>query len=369
MTPHKIPRPTRHPWTSIAAFAFFFLLAVQGPARATSNADKQRAKKLFFQGIAASKAGQYPAALTYFQESFKLRPKTVVLFNIAMVHRALFQYKQSIAAFHHYVSMQGKRLRPGKKRRIANLVAEMEAKLAKLNLAVTPSGASVRLDGHILTQSPMGSPIPLNPGTHVLEISLQGYRVYSKTIHAVDGQQIALAVTLNRRRQKGFVVISSQAPGAMGSIDGGTARPLPVSTDLPEGVHQVQVSAPGYRPTSVAIVVRAGKMTRQDIALLPQNGTVVPPRPRARHHGTQRHRPRTRATITPTVGTTVPALAVSETPTETRKAVPVYKKAWFWSVIGGAVLVVTGAALGGYFGWKAGQKSESISENRSISLP
>ncbi|MCD6498103.1 MAG: PEGA domain-containing protein [Deltaproteobacteria bacterium] len=369
MTPDKIPRPTRHPWTLIAAFAFFFLLAVQGPARAISNADKQRAKKLFFQGIAASKAGQYPAALTYFQESFKLRPKSVVLFNIAMVHRALFQYKQSIAAFHHYVSMKGKRLRPGKKRRISNLIAEMEAKLAKLNLAVTPSGASVRLDGHILTYSPMGSPIPLDPGTHVLEISLQGYRVYSKTIHAVDGQQIALAVSLKRRRQKGFVVISSQAPGAMASIDGAMARPLPISTDLPEGVHQVQVSAPGYRPTSVAIVVRAGKMTRQDIALLPQSGTVVPPRPKARHHGTPRHRPRTRTTFTPTRTTSLPALAVSKSPTETHKAVPVYKKAWFWSVIGGAVLVVTGATLGGYYGWKASNKDNGPAVDYPIQLP
>ncbi len=363
-----------------------FVLSVLGfssPVQAGQSGSKARAKEYFFKGISAFKVQNYAVALVWFQRSYKLRPKAVVLYNIAMCHRALFAYLKSIKAFKRYLAMAGSKVRPSKRRKIEGFIQEMMAKLARVVLAVQPSGARILLDGEFKGTAPSNESITLmaSPGTHVLEVTKPGYRSYRRNITVVEGQQTALSVILPKiGPAEGTLILESPVSGAMAIVDRGTPMPLPVTLQVTAGAHNITVTAPGRQPKAMVLSVQPGAVLRQMIHLKPSDGTGARPArpavilPRQGHPtgsgATTRAVPRHVTNLTPgrrsshESARTVPPAAVQPTPA--RQGPSWYKTWWFWTSVG--VAVVAGAALGGYFGYEAAHSSNAPSADTIVTL-
>ena len=307
------------------------------------------ARKLFKQGVRAFKAGNYPVALSHFTASHNLQPKTIVLYNIAMCHRALFRYTRSITAFRQYLKLKGRRIKARKKKKIEKMIPEMETKLGHLTLVVSPAGTSVTIDGEPAGVTPLPGSITMDPGTRMLELSCAGYTPVRRPVTVGDGQRIALSISLRKISQPGFLHLSTRAKGAQATVDGGPPRSLPHSFKLLEGPHDVRITAPGHRPKEVTVTVLGGKLVTQEVLLVPLPLPRIARRPPPR-------RPDLRLT---------PPRRHPEPITKTRPvAKPFYERAWFWTLV--SAVVVGAGATTGYFIWQAQQPDRSYNESLQL---
>lgn len=113
--------------------------------------------------------------------------------------------------------------------------------------------------------------------------------------------------TQDEKKKARLMLRGDQAQGAQVTLDDKAAGTIPLSVEVEPGVHLVKVTKEGYEPWSTSVNVEPGG--KLDLPVMLQR-------------------------TTPTEGTR---------PTET----PVYKKWWFWTIIG--AVAVAGAGTGIYF--------------------
>jgi hypothetical protein len=122
------------------------------------------------------------------------------------------------------------------------------------------------------------------------------------------------------RKKLGRLVVTCRLDGAELSIDGKSARTLPLDHDvyLAPGAHQVTVARQGFLRFDQRVSLAAGE--RKELL------AVLAPVPAA--------------ATAPTAGPTPEPAAESDAP----RSKPIYKRWWFWTVVGA---VVVGAATAG----------------------
>ncbi len=237
--------------------------------RKASAGEKKRARKLFVKGVLSFARQQYPDALALFLASWKIRPKSIVLYNIAMCYKALFQYRRSITAFRQYIKRRGKKLPLWKRRQIARTIARMTKKLGRLKLGIYPAGATVRVDGRVVGRAPLATVVLVDPGRRTVEVTARGYQAIRTEVTVTAGQLVSMGIRLLPAVRVGKVVISSRAEGARASVNGGKLEPLPLTLELKVGQYKVRVAAPGFSAQMLKVVVRPGETARHNVGLIP----------------------------------------------------------------------------------------------------
>jgi hypothetical protein len=119
--------------------------------------------------------------------------------------------------------------------------------------------------------------------------------------------------------------ITSRPEGALVLIDAKPVCSTPCSPKVIAGEHWIALQADGHATFTSVVTASAGKVERADVFLTSTEAPitiVVPPAPDGK------------ASVSDPAAAPVAATA----------AAPVYRRAWFWGVIGG--LVVAGAAVG-----------------------
>jgi hypothetical protein len=238
-------------------------------------ADKKRARKLFYKGLRAFARQAYPDALAHFNASYRLVKKNVVLYNIAMCHRALFQYTKAIAVFRQYLKRKARRGRPlpwAKRRRIKRYIVQMEKKLGRLKLLVHPKGATIRVDGRLVGRAPLEEPVPVDPGRRVVEISHPGHRTSTLSLNVASGQLVSMGVRLQPQERDGRLVLECSASRCRVRVDGGKPQQLPVTLSLRAGMHHLRVTAPGHLPQRLEVRVLPDETVRREVRLVPAAG-------------------------------------------------------------------------------------------------
>jgi len=327
---------TSRRWAS-RLLALCLVAAVWGapqPAFAAPGGKGGRARALFFQGTRAFAAKNYRLALHRFRASYGLRPKVVVMFNIAMCQRALGQYNESIESFARYLKQGGRRVKPQRITRVRSLMNHMRTKLGRLLLRVSPAGATVWIDAVRRGKAPLVQPVLLNPGSHRVVVRRKGCNPHTGTVRLKPGQRLTLPITLKKRMRLARLTISTTVRGALIKVNGGRPRRLPVSLCLPAGIHRLYLSAPGHQPRTMAVLLREGQQKSERVKLEPAI--------QLRRFLARRTRP-TSAGIPPV---------------RTTRATPFYRKAWFWSVVG-AVVLGAGAAAG-YLIWRSTHQQDAF---------
>lgn len=291
-------------------------LARAAPAgRKVSAVEKRRARRLFFKGLQAFARQQYPDALARFLASWKIKPKSIVLYNIAMCYKALFQYRRAITAFERYIKRRGRKLQIWKRRQIERSVSRMTRKLGRLKLGVHPAGATVRVDGRVVGRAPLPTVVLVDPGRRMVEVTARGYQTTVTELNITAGQLVNLGIRLLPAVHVGKVVISSRAEGARASVNGGKLQPLPLTIELKVGSHKVRVAAPGHSTQVLTVEVRPGETARHDVGLIPLG-------------------------------------------LRTGRARPAYKKWWFWTLV--SVAVVAAGVTTGMLVWDRTRGGETI---------
>ncbi len=137
--------------------------------------DPAAAEALFREGRALSDAGDIAGACAKFRESDRLDPAVGTTFNIADCEERLGRLATAWTLFDEV----SQRLPASDKRRAVSQTraAALEPRLPKLNIhlaAAAAAGARVARDGVELGSASQGTPLPVNPGAHVVVVSAPG---------------------------------------------------------------------------------------------------------------------------------------------------------------------------------------------------
>lgn len=246
-------------------------LILLSPIQALAQRGPNPAREAFERGIAALEGQRYVDALAAFEESYRLRPSPVALYNVAIAQRGLGRIREAIATFERYLEAPERGI---DRARLASIRAELNAlraQLVNLRLTLTPATATVLVDGRPTTIGADG--LVLDPGRHVIEVSAEGYRPSRNEIDLRPGSTVALDVTLV---SLGFgrLVIAPSLPSALVRVDGHDWGTGTVDRLIAPGEHEIEVRAPRFDPFRRTVRVRSESVTRVDARLAAEGSTT-----------------------------------------------------------------------------------------------
>lgn len=263
-------------WTAISCICASFALA--SPALAD---DVEQAKTLFNAGAQAYAAGQFPAAIQAFEESYRLAPRPAILFSSAQARRRQYyvdkkpeHLRGAIRDYRRYLELvpQG-----GRRSDAADALAELEPVAARLgdggDAAAEPTAAPAVAPTRLMVSSPTkavevllddkkAGEMPLieevTPGKHRVVLRSPGHFDEEREIVAVEGNLVALDVTLRERPAKLDVRADDGAEVAVDGRPMGTV-PLSAPLEIAPGNHLVVITKGGHRTYSSELSLNRGE--------------------------------------------------------------------------------------------------------------
>jgi hypothetical protein len=185
-------------------------------------ADNRKDAETFFRaGEKAYQAANYKAAAEMFEEAYALMPLPAIAFSLAQAYRLQYARDED----------------PRKLRRAVELYREY--------LDKEPRGARAA-----------------DASANLADLLPAYSRLSGKGAAALES------------RDETKIMVSSSAPNATGSIDGGPMKPLPLVEVVSAGDHKVKVEAPGYFPVEQTYPVVTGQFRAVEAELRPQPVTV-----------------------------------------------------------------------------------------------
>jgi hypothetical protein len=180
-----------------------------GPDRSRAH-PTPAAEALYHRGVSEFQAGRFESACRALAESYRLEALPGVLFTLATCEARAGRVASSAAHFQDFLGLVSRL--PAEQRALQHerehvARAERAALLADVpTLTITPGGALpaeavVRIDGAALGAAGLGRALPVDPGEHVLDVTL------------ADGARSEQRVVVQRREKK-RVTLALPAPRA-----------------------------------------------------------------------------------------------------------------------------------------------------------
>lgn len=157
-------------------------------ASAQPAAPDAQARAAFDRGIADVDAGRFANAVVAFEESYRLRPVAVVLFNLASAYSRLGRHQQAIVTFERYLTEGGPRLPPDRVQSVRERIAELRRDLPVVVLRVRPAPFALTVDGRPQTMT--GDELTLDPGSHLLVVSAPSRVAQQREVQLAPGGRV-----------------------------------------------------------------------------------------------------------------------------------------------------------------------------------
>jgi hypothetical protein len=182
------------------AFSFFGRLAF-----AQSAQDEAAAATQFERGLAEMKAGRYDSGCPALQESYRLDARPGTLFTLAECEAKWGLVASAVAHYDDYLS-RFQKMPPDQRRgqRGREKIAEAQARALRgdvptLELDVpqgAPNSLKVTRDGVSLGRASLGVALPLDPGEHVIVVTLESGATHEQKVTVSRGDHKALTLEI-----------------------------------------------------------------------------------------------------------------------------------------------------------------------------
>ena len=163
-----------------------------GAARAQpAAADRALATDLFDQARALSAEGKHAEACPKFAESQRLDPSGGTLLNLANCHEVEGKTATAWSEFREALAVAERERQPERVTFAQEHIDALARRLSRLVIRVPSSLAGkvleVRRDGTAIPNLAIGSAMPIDPGSHHIEVRGDGYKPWSADVEIVDG--------------------------------------------------------------------------------------------------------------------------------------------------------------------------------------
>lgn len=184
-----------HALRTCCSGAIGFLLAMSWAT--VGHAQGSAADAQFDYGLAEMQAGRYETGCPALADSYRLDPKPGSLFTLAecearwgKVSAALTHYEAYLDLFSRMTPDQMSRQK-GREKVAAQKRDELRGRVATLTLFLSraaPSGTIIKRDGVPLGPAALGAGVPVEPGDHVIEVSVPGRPSKIERVQLVPGE-------------------------------------------------------------------------------------------------------------------------------------------------------------------------------------
>ncbi len=156
---------------------------------AISPADRALAEALFRDGRALMDAGKAADACPKLAESHRLDPKAGTILNLAVCQEQLGQVAQAWASYLEAARLAARSNQSAREQAAQKKAAELEAILSKLTIELGGElkEYSVFIDGKAHSAAIVGTPMPLDPGDHDVEVRAPGYLPFKSRVNIPKG--------------------------------------------------------------------------------------------------------------------------------------------------------------------------------------
>jgi hypothetical protein len=146
-----------------------------------------------------------------------------------------------------------------------------QASVGSIEVASSPSGASIYLDGNYVGQTPSGGYFDLTSirqGTHTILIRQMDFQEYTQAVYVPGGNVVTVNARLTPNAPSpipdttGQIIVVSTPAGAELFLDNTFRGVTPVTlSDIPAGSHVVMARQAGYTDASQTVSVTGGQST------------------------------------------------------------------------------------------------------------
>ena len=186
-------RPSRR---IAAALVLFASLATTPHALAQS--DPAAARAHLKEGYELKQRGRYVEALPHLQESYRLDPQVKTLLNLADCEEKLGHFADALT---HWVSLRDKAgqehndaIKQEAEKRLGALETRMPKIVIKLAVDAPPDSIVLR-DGVVLGAVSLNTPLPVDPGKHVIAVRAKGHNERQHDVNVAEGETKQVEVT------------------------------------------------------------------------------------------------------------------------------------------------------------------------------
>jgi hypothetical protein len=249
------------------AWAMMMLVFAQAPPRSASaqpsapgEAARAEARERFDRGLRLFNAGDNAGALVEFRRAYDLVPNAVVLYNIGLVYAQTGRAVEATDALDRVLASPGQ-LSPDRLAIARQTRDDQAARIASVVVTANVDGARVEVDGIEVGTSPLGLPLRLTSGTHVVGLVAPGYSPQRKEIAIAGGDKQSLGFELVPMQGRlAHLTLQTHLPGADIYADDQRigSTPLAASLSLSPGVHRIDLRRPGYATASATVTLGDG---------------------------------------------------------------------------------------------------------------
>lgn len=157
--------------------------------------EKEVAKATFDRAVELFTQEDYRAALTTFEDSYRIYPRASTLFNIGMCQKALLLNNEAISTFELFLSDQKSFDYPALREEAKASLEQLEKLFGKLYVAGAPDGATLIIDG-LQIGATSGVPMRLPPGSHAVMVEAKGHKKFEAQVTIDSARETRLEVKL-----------------------------------------------------------------------------------------------------------------------------------------------------------------------------
>ncbi|HVU51429.1 MAG TPA: PEGA domain-containing protein, partial [Polyangia bacterium] len=220
---------------------------------------KAEARERFDTGLHLFEKGENAGALAEFKRAYQLIPNPVVVYNMGLVYAAMNRPVDALDALTKFLGDPGT-AGAEQKKHAEEVRAEQEKRIAQL-VVLTDHPATVEVDGVEVGQTPLGRPIRVGSGSHVVAVEAPGFLGSRREVTLAGQITETISMTMQPTDTRmAQLVVSAALPGAEVIVNGKRvgATPLPASVAVPPGKTSVELQRAGYRTSAQTIALDEG---------------------------------------------------------------------------------------------------------------
>jgi hypothetical protein len=225
---------------------------------------REQARALYHEGIGHAERSEWAEAHARFVRAQELYAAPTNVFNIAQCERALGRYVAALDTFRRFLEMAQGPEHDELRRAAEGFAAELEGRIAWLEVSLTPRDAEMAIDGKPASRGPLA----LDPGRHTVRVEREGYGTGFDDRDLGPGARAALDLRLERL--PAAVAIDADVAGATVLVDGKAVGTVPWRGEIPGGRHRVEVTADGYEAYESTLSVASGGKGELHATLTPE---------------------------------------------------------------------------------------------------
>lgn len=190
--------------TRLFACCTILYIALAGRHARAETTPEEDARRHYERGLAFYEDAAYDSALVELMRAYELRPAPILLYNIALVHRARNDYAAALQAFRKYMAQTG--ASDPHRGEVRAEIEELEQRVAEVMIHVDVAGAEILIDHHLVGTSPLREALLVNSGVRLLTVQRAGHPAQNRELRLAGRDSVELNITLGA----GSVVASAQ---------------------------------------------------------------------------------------------------------------------------------------------------------------